>query len=487
MVQFALGREDQRGNGNLMTREKVLEAVKLIKTGEIVSLGMPYDARMPLAPGRAYALRMPGGPTGGPYGGKSKTIWNDEFIATEIGQIGTQMDALGHLGCMCGMRGDKTNMLFYNGNRLSDMWSPYGLKKLGIENAPPFFTRGVLFDVQGLKGRVLDVGEEIALADLKACLERQGVAEQTITPGDAVFVRTGHGTRWYTETRTFYDGAPGIGLECARWFSSLQVCVVGADNFAVEVVPPVDPEIFHPCHQHLIMENGIHLHEGMTFEGLVEREAWVFAYVFAPLPIVGATGSPGKPDRGAVAARAARAIAKYRCRNSKTSVVVLAVLIVLLCASAAGMVLQGALRERHKSRETADHIRLIISILVTFAAVLLGLLITNVKTSFDTFDGRLRGYVGDVTELDVRLREYGDDAAPIRAKLRTYLAAAIADTWRNEPPPAGVYPKFQHRVPSMEREPLGGIACRRRHRNSQARSGGPRTTAVSPTCKSRLG
>ena len=188
------GREDQRGNGNLMTREKVLEAVKLIKTGEIVSLGMPYDARMPLAPGRAYALRMPGGPTGGPYGGKSKTIWNDEFIATEIGQIGTQMDALGHLGCMCGMRGDNTNMLFYNGNRLSDMWSPYGLKKLGIENAPPFFTRGVLFDVQGLKGRVLDVGEEIALADLKACLERQGVPEQTIAPGDAVFVRTGHGT-----------------------------------------------------------------------------------------------------------------------------------------------------------------------------------------------------------------------------------------------------------------------------------------------------
>jgi len=152
-----------------------------------------------------------------------------------------------------------------------------------------------LFDVQGLKGRVLDIGEEIALPDLKACLERQGVPEETITPGDAVFVRTGHGSRWYTETNTFYDGAPGIGLECARWFSSLQVCVVGADNFAVEVVPPVDPEIFHPCHQHLIMENGIHLHEGMTFEGLIKRRAWVFAYVFAPLPVVGATGSPGNP------------------------------------------------------------------------------------------------------------------------------------------------------------------------------------------------
>ena len=45
----------------------------------------------------------------------------------------------------------------------------------------------------------------------------------------------------------------------------------------------------------LIMENGFHLQEGMTFEGLVERNAWVFAYVFTPLPIVGATGSPGNP------------------------------------------------------------------------------------------------------------------------------------------------------------------------------------------------
>jgi hypothetical protein len=62
-------------------------------------------------PAARDSLRMPGGPTGGPYGGKSKTIWNDEFIATEIGQIGAQMDALGHLGCMCGVRGDKTSML----------------------------------------------------------------------------------------------------------------------------------------------------------------------------------------------------------------------------------------------------------------------------------------------------------------------------------------------------------------------------------------
>ena len=95
-----------------------------------------------LRPGAPTPCACQAGRRAGPYGEKSKTIWNDEFIATEIGQIGTQMDALGHLGCMCGMRGDKTKMLFYNGNRLSEMWSPYGLKKLGMENARPFFTRG---------------------------------------------------------------------------------------------------------------------------------------------------------------------------------------------------------------------------------------------------------------------------------------------------------------------------------------------------------
>ncbi len=88
---------------------------------------------------------------------------------------------------------------------------------------------------------------------------------------------------------------PALASNARAGWLSKQVCVVGADNFAVDVVPPVDPEVFHPCHQHLIMKHGIHLHEGMTFEGLVEREAYVFVYVFVPLPIVGATGSAGRP------------------------------------------------------------------------------------------------------------------------------------------------------------------------------------------------
>ena len=81
---------------------------------------------------------------------------------------------------------------------------------------------------------------------------------------------------------------------------------------------------------------------------------------------------------------------------------VIGVLGALLCASAFGVNLQRKLAERHKSRETGDHVRLIISILVTFTAVVLGLLISSVKSSYDQFESRLNALAGDITELDVR-------------------------------------------------------------------------------------
>jgi hypothetical protein len=132
------------------------------------------------------------------------------------------------------------------------------------------------------------------------------------------------------------------------------------------------------------------------------------------------------------------------------------VLVLVLASSAVGLFLQTALRERHRGRETTDAVRLVISILVTFTALVLGLATSSVKSSYDQFDSRLRGYASDITQLDERMREYGDAADPIRAKLRTYVAAAIADTWREEPRPTGTYPHFSD-PPSYERQPLGAL------------------------------
>ena len=70
------------------------------------------------------------------------------MFSGEIGQVGTQLDGLGHVGVrMCG------DDYFYNGFRRSEFGTAYGLKKLGIENVGVFFTRGVLIDVAGLPRR----------------------------------------------------------------------------------------------------------------------------------------------------------------------------------------------------------------------------------------------------------------------------------------------------------------------------------------------
>ncbi len=42
-------------------------------------------------------MHIPGLPAGGPFGADNM-VYNDEFIATEIGQVGTQFDGLGHIG-----------------------------------------------------------------------------------------------------------------------------------------------------------------------------------------------------------------------------------------------------------------------------------------------------------------------------------------------------------------------------------------------------
>ena len=105
---------------------------------------------MPLFGARQFTLRIPGAPTGGIVG-ENRGIWNDEFLATEISQVGTQFDGLGHFGVVVGEDGDKARMRFYNGFNEQAMLDPYGLKQLGAEKLHPIVARGVLIDVVFLK------------------------------------------------------------------------------------------------------------------------------------------------------------------------------------------------------------------------------------------------------------------------------------------------------------------------------------------------
>ena len=287
------GPNDEAGASNWITPAKVLEAARLIKTGKIYDIGRIYETGMPLFGTRRYTFRIPGTPTGGPFG-TNQLIYHDEFLATEIGQVGTQFDGLGHIGVQVGESGDMDWMVYYNGFTETQMADSTGLKKLGIEKLKPIFTRGILIDVAGYKGRMLEKGEEITVADVRETLHHQGIFGE-FKPGDAIFFNTGWGDLWMKDNERFNSGTPGIGMAVARWIVSIQASVVGADTWPVEVMPSPDPKAFAPVHCELITKHGIFLHENLDFTELIKDGVFEFVYVMTPLRIKGATGSPGRP------------------------------------------------------------------------------------------------------------------------------------------------------------------------------------------------
>jgi kynurenine formamidase len=275
------GKDDQRGAANLLTPVKVLEAASLIKEGKVYQLGRVYEAGIPLFGTRHFSLQIP--QTSGPLG-ENKITWHEEIVSGEIGQVGTQFDGLGHVGI-----GD----LYYNGFNRHDFAKPGGLTKLGVENVGVFFTRGVLIDIAGYKGvEHLEGGYEITLADLKGALKRQGTE---IKPGDFVLFHTGWGKFWMTDNERYGATEPGIGLEAGKYLVDQHIVMAGADTWAIEVVPNPDESLSFPVHQLFLPKNGIYNLENLITENLVRDKVYEFAFVFSPLRLKGATGSPGNP------------------------------------------------------------------------------------------------------------------------------------------------------------------------------------------------
>jgi kynurenine formamidase len=275
------GADDQRGAANRLTPAKVLEAKNLITRGDVYQLGRVYESAMPLVGTRHFSLRIPQG--FGPQG-TNQTVYHDDLVSGELGQVGTQFDGLGHLGI-----GD----IFYNGHNRRDFAQAEGLTKLGVENVGAIVTRGVLIDVAAFKGVAqLAGGYEITVADLQGALKRQ---KTEVRAGDVVLLHTGWGALWLKDNARFAANAPGIGLAAGQFLADRDVVMVGADTWSVEVVPNPNASLAFPVHQLFIPRNGIYLFENLATEDLARDNAYEFAFMFAPLRLKGATGSPGNP------------------------------------------------------------------------------------------------------------------------------------------------------------------------------------------------
>jgi kynurenine formamidase len=275
------GAGDTRGSANHMKPASVLEAVRLIKTGEVIEIGQVLSAAMPFFGTRRFDVH-----TKRTFmnDGSNRRGSNEELVVGEMGQVGTQFDGFTH---------QTHEDSLYNCFKLDEIATRSGFTKMGIEQVGSLITRGVLIDVAALKGvEMLPDAYEITPADLQQALERQKIA---LRPGDAVLIHTGWSRLWAKDNARYVKSCPGIGIAAAAFLAKQDPMLVGADNWPVEVGPNPDTQLSLPVHQFMLVVNGIHLLENLKLDELAAKRVHEFAFVVQPLKMQGFSGSTVAP------------------------------------------------------------------------------------------------------------------------------------------------------------------------------------------------
>ncbi len=271
------GAEDTLGAINELSREGVVSAARLVKTGKTYALGVETGRDTPAYGARGFQLfAVAHGDGTGSTLGTNQVTAHDDWMTVWLG-VGTQIDGLGHLGI---------NHRYYNGNKASDFYAPTGLTKFATHTLPPIVTRGVLLDIAGLKGvPFLETGTPIRSQDVKDALARQKL---TIGRGDVVILNTGWQRFATDDPERFLAGMPGLSVEAAEWLAEKRVVAIGSDNWGLDVIPAEKEGELFPVHQVLLAKNGIYVLENIRTDQLVADKAWEFLFVLGQPRFVGA-------------------------------------------------------------------------------------------------------------------------------------------------------------------------------------------------------
>jgi len=275
------GPEDERGALNHIGAAEIRNAAALVWSGQVLSLAQPLSSRTPVPQHRA-GLRHFMGRDGGDYAAGARRPGGFQFAEDTVVMplhFGTHIDALCHAWY---------DDALYNGFPGGGTRSTIGATRCGIDKMGPIVGRGVLLDLALVRGGPLADGAAIGRADLQAAAAQ---ARVRIGAGDIVLIRTGWPER---QGPVSFDTEPGIDADAALWLAEQQIAVLGADNFAVEVIPFAPGTVF-PVHQRLIRDFGIPLLEGLVLQPLAATGRSEFLFAASPLPVVGGTGSPISP------------------------------------------------------------------------------------------------------------------------------------------------------------------------------------------------
>ena len=270
------GPNDEIGAANLLTPELAAQAAKLVKTGKTYALGFETSSKSAAYAPRTWSLTvLQPGQAGGISLGGTKTTYNDDIYMGWVG-TGSQIDGLGHIGI---------DNVYYNCNKNSEFVQADGLKKLGVEKIPPFVTRGIVLDMTAYYDTpMVKEGTAFNRKEIDEQAKRQGIE---IRKGDVVLFHTGWQALEGKDNKRFLAGEPGLGKEGALYLASKEVVAVGADTWALEVIPFEKEVGVFEVHQILLARNGIYILENMNTGPLVKDKAYEFMFVLGASRITG--------------------------------------------------------------------------------------------------------------------------------------------------------------------------------------------------------
>jgi len=321
------GEADAIGRLNLVTPDKVLQAVAEVRAGLRFCLSLPLDypggsvlnpRRFP--PQLSFSMRGDDPAMCYPMArlqpGQADVVCDDRVTLST--QYSTQWDSLAHMGALFDADGDgREEAVFYNGyragvevrgpkdylagDRLLD--PPYGAGPLGIDAlaATCMQGRGVLVDLHAHYG---NARRAVNYDDWMAVLDADGVA---VEEGDFLCIRTG-----FDRVLLGHGKSPPPGIQhevCAgldgsdarllEWITESGVAAILSDNEAVEFLPtPRPPQrgAHFPLHHHCLFKLGLPLGELFLLSELAD---WLrahgrhrFLFTGPPLRLPGAVGSP---------------------------------------------------------------------------------------------------------------------------------------------------------------------------------------------------
>ena len=198
----------------------------------------------------------------------------------------------------------------------------HGAARRGFPAENGFVCRLVVLDAVALRksqGKLLASAEALPVPkaagepgivtadDVRAMVKAAGIGE--IQAGDCVALHTGLGNTWTNDRykklsseqrmaarNAFAEGEPGFGISACDYLASRDIAMTMGDTSANDAQPGGEKADFAvPCHTELQTRRGIWNLENVDTKSMVDAGIKEGAFIWAPLRMIGATGSPANP------------------------------------------------------------------------------------------------------------------------------------------------------------------------------------------------